>query len=53
MAALPATTHPLATKEIDGMIDLIRKLIEKGYAYVASDGTVYYDTKKFDNQKTM
>ena len=48
MNILPATTHPLATKEIDGMIDLISKLIEKGYAYVASDGTVYYDTKKFD-----
>ena len=48
MNILPATTHPLATKEIDGMIELISKLIEKGYAYVASDGTVYYDTKKFE-----
>ena len=48
MNILPATTHPLATKEIDGMIELISKLIEKGYAYVAKDGTVYYDTKKFE-----
>ena len=48
MNILPATTHPLATKEIEGMIDLISKLIEKGYAYVAKDGTVYYDTKKFE-----
>ena len=47
MNIIPATTHPLATKEIDGMIDLISKLIEKGYAYVAKDGTVYYDTTKF------
>lgn len=48
MNILPATTHPLATKEIDGMIELISKLIDKGYAYVAKDGTVYYDTKKFE-----
>lgn len=48
MNILDASTHPLATEEIDGMIDLISKLIEKGYAYVAEDGTVYYDTKKFD-----
>lgn len=44
---LPATTHPLATQEIDGMIDMISNLIEKGYAYVVSDGTVYYRTRKF------
>ena len=47
MNIMPATTHPLATKEIDGMIDLISKLVDKGYAYVAKDGTVYYDTTKF------
>ena len=44
---MPATTHPQATKEIDGMIGLIDKLIEKGYAYVAGDGTVYYRTRAF------
>ena len=38
----PATTHPLATQEIDGMIEMIKTLIEKGYAYAAADGTVYY-----------
>ena len=43
----PATVHPLATQEIDGMIEMIRTLIEKGYAYAASDGTVYYRTGKF------
>ena len=39
---LPATVHPQATKEIDGMIDMISTLIEKGHAYVAEDGTVYF-----------
>lgn len=42
----PATTHPLATQEIDGMIEMIKTLIDKGYAYNA-DGTVYYRTRKF------
>lgn len=43
----PATVHPLATQEIDGMIRMISTLIEKGYAYAAADGTVYYRTGKF------
>ncbi len=43
----PATIHPQATKEIQGMIDMIQTLIDKGYAYVAKDGTVYYRTRKF------
>ncbi len=47
MNVRPATTHPLATNEIPGMIDMISTLIEKGYAYAAADGTVYYRTRKF------
>ena len=42
----PATKHPLATEEIDGMIEMISTLIEKGYAY-EKNGTVYYRTRKF------
>lgn len=44
----PATVHPLATEEISGMIDMISTLIDKGYAYKADDGTVYYRTRKFN-----
>ena len=47
MNVRPATTHPLATLEIDGMIDMIQVLMDKGYAYKANDGTVYYRTRKF------
>ena len=47
MNVRPATKHPLATEEIDGMIDMIRTLIEKGYAYDVN-GTVYFRTRKFD-----
>ena len=47
MNVKPATTHPLATQEIDGMIDMIQTLIDKGYAYPVADGTVYFRVKKF------
>ena len=43
----PATKNPLATEEICGMLNMISTLIEKGYAYVAADGTVYYSVRKF------
>ncbi len=43
----PATTHPQATCEIDGMIEMIQTLIDKGHAYVAQDGTVYFKTRSF------
>lgn len=42
-----ATTHPQATQEIPGMLDMISTLIEKGHAYVAEDGTVYFRTSSF------
>ena len=42
----PATTNPRATHEIDGMIDMISKLIEEGHAYV-KNGTVYFSTRSF------
>ena len=46
MNVKPATTHPLATQEIDGMIDMIQTLIDKGFAYEVN-GTVYFRVKNF------
>ncbi len=43
----PATTHPKATEEIGGMIEMIKTLIDKDHAYVAQDGTVYFKTRSF------
>ena len=43
----PATTHPQATQEICGMLEMIQELIDKGHAYVAADGTVYYRVRSF------
>lgn len=47
MNVMPATTHPQATQEIQGMIDMIQTLIDKGHAYAAADGTVYYRVHSF------
>ncbi|MDD3174174.1 MAG: cysteine--tRNA ligase [Herbinix sp.] len=41
-----ATHHPKATEEIDGMIEMISNLIDKGYAY-EKNGTVYFKTRSF------
>ena len=41
-----ATVHPKATENIDEIIEIIKTLEEKGYAY-AVDGDVYYRTLKF------
>ena len=41
-----ATVHPKATENIDEIIEIIKTLEEKGYAY-AIDGDVYYRTLKF------
>lgn len=47
MNVKPATVHPQATQEIGGMISMIQTLMDKGYAYAANDGTVYFRVKKF------
>ncbi len=47
MNVRPATTHPKATQEIDGMLEMIETLIRKGHAYAAQDGTVYFRTRSF------
>jgi len=42
-----ATVHPKATGNIDAIIELIKKLEDKGYAY-AIDGDVYFNTRCFE-----
>ena len=43
----PATIHPLATENIDEIISIISTLVEKGFAYRAENGDVYFRTLKF------
>ncbi len=47
MNVRPATVHPKATEEIDGMLDMIQVLMGKKHAYAAPDGTVYFRTRSF------
>ncbi len=41
-----ATVHPRATENIDEIIDIVRTLEQKGYAYRADNGDVYFRTRK-------
>jgi cysteinyl-tRNA synthetase len=43
-----ASYYPRATENVDGMVEMTRILIERGYAYV-KDGSVYFDISKFKN----
>jgi cysteinyl-tRNA synthetase len=45
---LPADVFPKATEHVPEIIGVIKKLMENGYAYRGSDGSVYYDVSKFD-----
>ena len=47
LGVMPATIHPKATEEIEGMIEMIAGLIAKGHAYAAADGTVYFSVRSF------
>ena len=40
--------EPRATLHMDGIIAMIVKLIDNGYAYAADNGDVYYDVSKFE-----
>ena len=44
---LPADVYPKATEHIKEMVELVAKLLKKGYAYKGKDGSIYYKIKKF------
>jgi len=43
----PAEHYPAATDHVPEMIELIRKLFDRGYAYQSDDGSVYFSIAKF------
>ena len=45
---LPPDQEPRATGHIQAICDMVQTLIEKKYAYAASNGDVYYRVEKFD-----
>ncbi len=44
---LPATVHPRATDNIQQIIDIVSTLEQKGYAYAAENGDVYFRARAF------
>lgn len=43
----PADASPRATDSIDLMLDLVRRLVDAGHAYVGGDGSVFFDAQSF------
>ena len=43
----PADVYPKATEYIQEIVDLVKVLLKKGYAYKGEDGSIYYDVSKF------
>lgn len=41
--------EPRATEHVKGMLDMISKLIEKGFAYQANNGDVFYKVRSFND----
>lgn len=41
--------HPRVTQHVSEIIEFIQKLIEKGYAYVAPSGSVYFDVNTYED----
>lgn len=39
--------YPRATKYVERMVDFIERLMERGHAYAAEDGAVYYSIESF------
>jgi len=43
-----ADLYPRATVYVDRMIDLIQRLLDRGFAYATDDGSVWYDISSFE-----
>lgn len=43
----PAERYPRASECIDLMVELISTLVDKGHAYVGTDGSVFFDARSF------
>lgn len=48
LGVLPPDQEPRATAHIDDIIVMIRALIERGYAYHADNGDVFYRVRRFE-----
>jgi len=44
---LPPDIEPRATRSMDAIIDMIERLMNNGYAYIGSNGDIFYAVTKF------
>ena len=49
LGVLPPDAEPRATSSMDSIVAMIATLMDKGYAYQADNGDVYYDVSRFDS----
>jgi len=49
LGVLHPNQEPRATLHMDEIIEMIAALVDKGYAYAADNGDVYYDVSRFDS----
>ncbi len=47
LTLLDADVFPRATEHVPEIIDIIKKMMERGFAYRGKDGSIYYDVSKF------
>ena len=45
---IPADYYPKATEHVPEMINMVKKLIDNGYAYKSDDNSIYFNIEKFD-----
>jgi len=48
LSVLPPNQEPRATAHMPAIIEMVETLIEKGYAYAATNGDVYYRVDRFE-----
>jgi len=48
LAVLPPDDEPRATGHLEEIVAMIGRLVDKGYAYAAANGDVYYDVSRFE-----
>lgn len=48
LGCLPPTTEPRATEAVGGMVAMIETLLQRGHAYRAANGDVYFDVSTFE-----
>ncbi len=49
LGVLRPDEEPRATTSMSQIIDMIKVLVDKGYAYAAGNGDVYYDVSRFEH----